>query len=520
MGFIDKLADKFSNSTIKEDNKSNAFMHLQKQSEALCIDTEVLMKACESYIKIYNKKSKCPPNLVSQGSSKEKKRAPAEIMSLAALQCSQTLNNTCHLSKVYMEFSDSHRHMCEDQKSMVEALNAYILYLSENLNEFKRYHSSKTVYAKNAKSFVSYQNKLKKQTQPITPEQKSKVELLYKNYCDSLNVLVEKMAELTSNKKEEERTKNFLHLIDNEIDYYQNISNELRQLKSNIEKSNTSVGENRYSEKKTIREYVDEIMGNKLELEDFAVGSQSSLNGSANKIMYENSDGQLSKTSLSSKEGSSQNLGLMDYNGNNYNYDYNPNNYFGDSYGNGNGNDNIQQPNGPSIMNDYNNDYNNSNNNSFSNSYNQGSYNDYLAPGNNKDRSSIFSDSEYGNSPVSPQPPSTNISKRKSVINNENLVNLKPSEKVYNTKELNPKYCKAIYPFNKSMDDELELEANDLIDIIKMFDDGWATGVNLRSGKEGFFPLNCLLEFYVTDKFANYGGSKENSESYVYSSNS
>ncbi|KAG4090939.1 hypothetical protein H8356DRAFT_953756 [Neocallimastix lanati (nom. inval.)] len=531
MGILGKITDKFSSTTIKDN--SNTFMHLQKQSESISIDTEVLMKSCETYVKLFNKKSKSPQNLVNHGNSKGgKKAAPLELMSLATLQCSQTLNNTCHLSKVYMEYSDSHRHMFEKQKIMVEGLNAYILYLNESLEDFKKYQSLKSSYAKNAKTFVSYQNKLKKQTQPITPEQKSKVEVLYKNYTQSLNSLVEKMAELTSNRKEEERTKNLVHLIDNEIDFFRYVTDELFQLKENIEKSNNSVGENRYSEKKSIQEYVDEVMSNKLELEN-------STNGNTMKITYDSSEGQLSKASLSSRDNSNQNLGLTDYNGNNYNYDYNVDGYYDDQYNN-NGNENMQYSSDPALMNStsmY-------NNNNLSNPEPVGNspspFDDFLNPTSIKntvetttskmnytsnptrDRSSIFSEN-YG-SPTSQsytditKTNTNNISKRKSVVNNENLANLTPNEKIYNTKELNPKYCKAIYPFNKSMDDELELEANDLVDITKKFDDGWATGINLRSGQEGFFPLNCLLEFYVTDKFADYGGSKENSESYVYSS--
>jgi len=83
---------------------------------------------------------------------------------------------------------------------------------------------------------VSYQNKLKKQTQPITQEQKIKVENLYKNYTQSLHTLGEKMAELTSNRKEEERTKNFVNLINNEINFYKDVTDELCNLKENIEK--------------------------------------------------------------------------------------------------------------------------------------------------------------------------------------------------------------------------------------------------------------------------------------------
>ncbi|ORX76975.1 hypothetical protein BCR32DRAFT_295926 [Anaeromyces robustus] len=520
MGILGKITDKFSSTTIQDKN-SNAFMHLQKQCESINIDTDVLMKSCETYVKLFNKKSKQPQNLAN--TKNNNKKAPLEILSLATLQSSQTLNNTSHLSRIYMEFSDAHRHIYEKQKDMIESLNAYILYLNESLDEFKKYQTTKNLYAKNAKNFVSYQNKLKKQNQAVTQEQINKVEIHYKNYTQSLNSLAEKMAELTSNRKEEERTKNFVHLIDNEIDFFQNAANELLRLRENIQRSDSTVGENRYSEKRSTNDYIDEIMSNKLELENFTVSQvpQSGANGNA-KINHEGSESQ-----LSSKENSYHELGLMDYNGNNYNYDYNVDGYYDDQY---NVNGNMQQANGPSIMNGTTMYDGGSNPAPIGNS----PFDDYLNPSNiknsvenkannkntaKKDRSSIFSDGniEFEDS-VRITPTSTG-SKRKSVINNENLANIPLNEKVYNTKELNPKYCKAIYPFNKSMDDELELEANDLVDITKKFDDGWATGINLRSGQEGFFPLNCLLEFYVTDKFAEYGGSKENSESYVYSTN-
>jgi len=525
MGILGKITDKFSNTTIKDKN-SNTFMHLQKQCESIHIDTEVLARTSETYLKLFNKKSKAPQNLVNQGSTKSNKKAPLELMSLAALQASQTLNNNCHLSRVYMDYSDSHRHMFEKQKDMTEALNNYIQYLNESLEEFKKYQTSKNLYAKNAKAFVSYQNKLKKQSQQVTPEQKSKVELLYSNYQQSLLHLSEKMSDLTSNKKEEERTKRFVNLIDSELDFYQTSVNELKQLKDSIERSKIS-GENKYSELKSAKEYVDEIMNNKLELENFTVQTNPQ-NGSA-KLNHENSDSAISKNSLSSKDNSYQNLGLMDYNGNNYNYDYSVDGYYNDQYDNGN---NMQRANGSSIMNGTT-VYDNGKSNAVPLDNSQNPFDDYLNPSNikdtietsaitkmsdfeskRKDRSSIFSDDYgYNDSMIG------STYRRKSVANNENLVNLAPNEKVYNTKELDPKYCKAIYPFNKSLEDELELEANDLIDITEKFDDGWAKGINLKTGKDGFFPLNCLLEFYVTDKFADYGGSKENSESYVYSNN-
>jgi len=494
-------------------------MHLQKQSESIHIDTEVLVKCSETYLKLFNKKSKAPQNLVNQGSTKNNKKAPLELMSLAALQASQTLNSTSHLSKTYMEYSDAHRHMFEKQKDMIEALNNYIQYLSSSLEDFKKYQTLKNLYAKNAKNFVSYQNKLKKQNQAITPEQKSKNEILYKNYEQSLTNLAEKMAELTSNRKESERTKHFVDLIDSEISFYQSAADELHQLKDYIKRNNEVAGESKFSEKKSEREYVEEIVSNKLELENFNVsqpGSQNAING---KVFHENSDSNLSKNSLSSKENSYQNLGLTDYNGNNYSYDYAVDGFYNDQY---NGYDQ-QQPNGynqqPNGSNDM---YNNDLSNPAPVDNSPSAFDDFLNPNNAKKAASLEEKEAQRTDSLTllAENKSSNISKRQSVINKENLANLTPNEKVYNTKELDPKYCKAIYPFQKSMEDELELEANDLVDITKKFDDGWATGVNLRSGKEGFFPLNCLLEFYVTDKFADYGGSKENSESYVYSNNS
>jgi len=328
------------------------------------------------------------------------------------------------------------------------------------------------------------------------------------------------MAELTSNRKEAERTKHFVDLIDSEINFYQSATNELTQLKQFIARNYEMAGENKFSERKSEREFVEEIVSNKLELENFNTLVSQPANG---KIVHENSDSNFSKNSLSSKENSYQNLGIIDYNGNNYGYDYAEDGYYNDQYTGYDQQDNRynQQDNGYDQQANGSNAYGNDLSNPAPNGNSPSAFDDYLNPNNIKalsleenertDSLTPFTNDKITSDKIS-------IKKRQSVINKENLVNLKPSEKVYNTKELDPKYCKAIYPFQKSMEDELELEANDLVDVTKKYDDGWATGINLKTGKEGFFPLNCLLEFYVTDKFADYGGSKENSESYVYSS--
>jgi len=289
----------------------------------------------------------------------------------------------------------------------------------------------------------------------------------------SLTNLAEKMAELTSNRKESERTKHFVDLIDSEISFYQSAADELHQLKDFIKRNNEVAGESKFSEKKSEREYVEEIVSNKLELENFNVSQPGSQNGINGKVLHENSDSNLSKNSLSSKENSYQNLGLTDYNGNNYSYDYAVDGFYNEQY---NGYDQQQQPNGSNNM--YNNDL--SNPAPVDNS--PSAFDDYLNPNNAKKAASLEEEAQRTDSlkPLPVENKSSNISKRQSVINKENLANLTPNEKVYNTKELDPKYCKAIYPFQKSMDDELELEANDLVDITKKYDDRSATGINLR----------------------------------------
>ncbi|KAJ1555188.1 hypothetical protein HK096_007457, partial [Nowakowskiella sp. JEL0078] len=47
-------------------------------------------------------------------------------------------------------------------------------------------------------------------------------------------------------------------------------------------------------------------------------------------------------------------------------------------------------------------------------------------------------------------------------------------------------------PYYPMRDDEIILEYDDLIHVVKYFDDGWCLGSNLRSGQSGIFPGNSL----------------------------
>lgn len=43
------------------------------------------------------------------------------------------------------------------------------------------------------------------------------------------------------------------------------------------------------------------------------------------------------------------------------------------------------------------------------------------------------------------------------------------------------------------MPDELELARGDVISVLKVFDDGWAVGVNMNTSNEGAFPVVCVV---------------------------
>ena len=58
---------------------------------------------------------------------------------------------------------------------------------------------------------------------------------------------------------------------------------------------------------------------------------------------------------------------------------------------------------------------------------------------------------------------------------------------------------KVIHPYTPNLEDELELDMNDHILVVKDFDDGWGLGVNKASGKQGVFPLVCTIKLKDED---------------------
>jgi hypothetical protein len=50
-----------------------------------------------------------------------------------------------------------------------------------------------------------------------------------------------------------------------------------------------------------------------------------------------------------------------------------------------------------------------------------------------------------------------------------------------------------VQEFEPRMDDELSLQMNDRILLLKIFDDGWAVGLNQMTGKQGVFPMEYVV---------------------------
>ncbi|KAI8928317.1 hypothetical protein BC831DRAFT_448792 [Entophlyctis helioformis] len=57
-----------------------------------------------------------------------------------------------------------------------------------------------------------------------------------------------------------------------------------------------------------------------------------------------------------------------------------------------------------------------------------------------------------------------------------------------------PRPYLAIAAFEPALDDELRIQAGDTVLLQKKYEDGWAVGVNVRTGLIGAFPMECLGE--------------------------
>ncbi|KAJ3125123.1 hypothetical protein HK101_005985, partial [Irineochytrium annulatum] len=51
---------------------------------------------------------------------------------------------------------------------------------------------------------------------------------------------------------------------------------------------------------------------------------------------------------------------------------------------------------------------------------------------------------------------------------------------------------RVMFAFAPTLEDEIALEGGDLVEVLEVFDDGWARGRSLRHEKTGYFPVRCL----------------------------
>ena len=66
----------------------------------------------------------------------------------------------------------------------------------------------------------------------------------------------------------------------------------------------------------------------------------------------------------------------------------------------------------------------------------------------------------------------------------------------------NGKYAVALYTYNKTRDDELDLHKGQIIMILEESEDDWWRGRNMESGADGWFPSNYVE--YVSHYYQNH----------------
>ncbi|KAJ3134516.1 hypothetical protein HK100_003561 [Physocladia obscura] len=63
----------------------------------------------------------------------------------------------------------------------------------------------------------------------------------------------------------------------------------------------------------------------------------------------------------------------------------------------------------------------------------------------------------------------------------------------------NTEIMRIIHPYDAQLEDELQLVEGDDLIVLKKFDDGWAQGLNPLTGKQGAFPLVCVISLAELD---------------------
>jgi len=101
----------------------------------------------------------------------------------------------------------------------------------------------------------------------------------------------------------------------------------------------------------------------------------------------------------------------------------------------------------------------------------------------------------------------TNNNKTESTINNNGIsVTVDKHSSKYNSAKIPLSVMTVVQEFEPRMEDELALKVNDRILLLKVFDDGWAIGLNQMTGYQGVFPMEYVVSSELiksTNKFAS-----------------
>jgi len=101
----------------------------------------------------------------------------------------------------------------------------------------------------------------------------------------------------------------------------------------------------------------------------------------------------------------------------------------------------------------------------------------------------------------------THKNKTESTINNNGIsVTVDKHSSKYNSAKIPLSVMTVVQEFEPRMEDELALKVNDRILLLKVFDDGWAIGLNQMTGYQGVFPMEYVVSSELiksTNKFAS-----------------
>lgn len=100
-----------------------------------------------------------------------------------------------------------------------------------------------------------------------------------------------------------------------------------------------------------------------------------------------------------------------------------------------------------------------------------------------------------------------------SLAYNNSVNNSLESNPSASSQQIPPNYLRASHSYKARLADEIDLNAGDILYLIKSFDDGWAKAYNIRTGKEGVFPKSFSRRVSLKSKPLDENKEEEKIES-------